>query len=57
MTRMIFRTITFVEVVKLMRIHRSRVSAMYSVGLDAFLVIFLTPIDIIVTSDPIIFCA
>ena len=43
MTRMIFRTITFVEVVKLMRIHRSRVSATYSVGLDAFLVIFFNP--------------
>ena len=41
-----FLTITFVEGVKLMHMHKSRVNAMYSVGLDAFLVkmTFLTPV-------------
>ena len=33
-----FRTITFVEGVKLMHMHKSRINAMYSEGLDAFLV-------------------
>ena len=51
----IFRTITFVEGVKLMHMHKSRINAKYFVGLDAFLVkmTFLTPM----TSDPIIVCA
>ena len=41
-----FRTITFVEGVKLMHMHKSRIDAKYSVGLDAFLVkmTFLTPV-------------
>ena len=41
-----FKTITFVEGVKLMHMHKSGVNATYSVGLDAFLVkmTFLTPV-------------
>ena len=35
---LIFRVITFVEEVKLMHVHKSRVYATYSEGLDAFLV-------------------
>ena len=34
----IFRTITFVEGVKLMHMYKSHFNAMYSVGLDTFLV-------------------
>ena len=42
-----------------MHMHKSRIDAKYSVGLDAFLVkmTFLTPSDPILTSDPIIVCA
>ena len=35
---LIFRTITFVEGVKIMHVHKSRVNATYSEELDAFLV-------------------
>ena len=43
---LIFNVITFVEGVKLIHMHKSRVNATYSVGLDAFLVkmTFLTPV-------------
>ena len=41
-----------------MHMHKSRVNAMYSVGLDAFLVkiTFFDPSDPIVIPDPTIFC-